>query len=69
MNARDTAINIVNMMTDNQVESFVNLFKPVVSEIPTEETMNAMIETEEMLKSTNAKKFYSVKELFEDLQS
>lgn len=69
MNARDTAINIVNMMTDNQVESFVNLFKPVVSEIPTEETMNAMIEAEEMLKSTNAKKFYSVKELFEDLQS
>ena len=69
MNARDTAINIVNMMNDNQVESFVNLFKPVVSEIPTEETMNAMIEAEEMLKSTNAKKFYSVKELFEDLQS
>ena len=69
MNARDTAINIVNMMTDNQVESFVNLFKPVVSEISTEETMNAMIEAEEMLKSTNAKKFYSVKELFEDLQS
>ena len=69
MSTRDIAINIVNMMDEEQIDNFVNLFNPLVSNIPNDETIEAMKETEELLKSGNAKKFNTVKELFEDLKS
>ena len=56
MSARDLAINIVNMMGDEQIDNFVKLFNPIVLDVPSEETIKAMEETEEMLKSPNAKK-------------
>ena len=67
MSSRDMAINIVNMMDDEQIDNFVKLFRPIVSDIPNEETLRAIEETEEMLKLGDTKKFDSVKELFEDL--
>ncbi len=67
MSLRDTAINIINMMDEEQIDSFVTLFNPIVSHIPNEETMKAIEESEKLLNSPNAKKFNSVKELFEDL--
>ena len=51
MSSRDMAINIVNMMNDEQIDNFVKLFRPIVSEIPNEETLRAIEETEEMLKN------------------
>lgn len=69
MSSRDMAINIVNMMDDDQIDNFVKLFRPIVSDIPNEETLRAIEETEEMLKLGDTKKFDSLKELFEDLAS
>ena len=69
MGTRDMALNIVNLMTEEQLQSFVNLFKGVVSDIPNAETVAAMQEAEDMLRDPNAMKFTSVDELFAELRS
>ncbi len=69
MSTRDVALNIVNMMDEEQLRSFVSLFQGIVSDIPNEETIAAMEEAENMLKDPNAKKFTSVDDLFEELRS
>ena len=69
MTTRDAALNIINLMDEEQLRSFVSLFRGVVSDIPNEETIAAMQEAEDMLKDPNAQKFSSVDDLFADLRS
>ena len=69
MSTREMALNIVNMMSEEQLTSFVNLFCAIVSDIPNEETEAAMEETEELLKNPDARTFSSVDELFAELRS
>lgn len=69
MSSRDMAINIINQMDENQLDGFVKLFSPIISNIPNDDTIKAIEETEELLKSDTTEKFYSVKDLFEDLAS
>lgn len=69
MSTREMALNIVNMMNEEQLKSFVSLFRVVVSDIPNEETEAAMEETEELLKNPDAETFSSVDELFAELRS
>lgn len=69
MSTKDMAINIVNMMDEEELTYFVKLFKKVVSDVPNEETIVAMRESEDMLKSDDAIKFDSVDNLFEELKS
>ncbi len=69
MSTRDVALNIVNMMDEEQLRSFVSLFQGIVSDSPNEETIAAMEEAENMLKDPNAKKFTSVDDLFAELRS
>ena len=69
MSTRDMAMNIVNLMNEEQLRGFVALFQGVVSDIPNEETVAAMEEAEEMLKDPNAQRFASVQELFAELRS
>lgn len=69
MSTRDAALNIINLMDEEQLRSFVSLFRGVVSDIPNEETIAAMQEAEDMLKDPNAQKFSSVDDLFAELRS
>ena len=69
MSTRDIAINIVNMMSEDQLRGFVTLFQPVISDIPNEETVAAMNEAEALLEDPNAMRFSSVDDLFEELRS
>ena len=69
MSTREMAMNIVNMMSEEQLTSFVSLFRPMVSDIPNEETEAAMEETEALLKDPAAETFLSVDELFADLRN
>ena len=69
MSTRDVALNIVNMMDEEQLRNFVSLFQGIVSDIPNEETIAAMEEAENMLKDPNAKKYTSVDDLFAELRS
>ena len=69
MSTKDIAMNIIDMMNEEQLKSFVNLFQAIVPNVPNNETLDAMEESENLLKNPNAQKFYSVEELFEDLRS
>ena len=69
MSTKEMAMNIVNMMNEEQLTSFIILFRDIVPDIPNEETEAAMEETEELLKNSDAKTFSSVDELFADLRS
>ena len=69
MSTRDMALNIVNLMSEEQLRRFVSLFQGIVSDIPNEETTAAMAEAEEMLKDPNAQKFDTVEDLFAELRS
>ena len=69
MSTKDMALNIVNMMTEEQLRGFVTLFQPIVSDIPNEETLAAMQEAEDLLDDPNAMRFSSVDDLFEELRS
>ena len=69
MSTRDAALNIVNLMTEEQLRSFVSLFQGLVSDIPNEETVVAMDETEEMLSNPDAMRFSTVDDLFTELRS
>ena len=69
MATKDIALNIVNMMSEEQLQSFVILFQGIVSDIPNDETISAMQEAENMLKDPDAMKFDSVDDLFAELRS
>ncbi len=69
MSTRDAALNIVNLMTEEQLRGFVSLFQGLVSDIPNDETVAAMEEAEEMLRDSDAPRFTSVDDLFEELRS
>lgn len=69
MSTKDMAINIVNMMDEEQLTYFVKLFNRVVSDIPNNETIEAMKESEKLINDKNAQKFDSVDSLFEELES
>ena len=69
MSTKDMAINIVNMMDEEQLTYFVKLFNRVVSDIPNNETIEAMKESERLINDKNAQKFDSVDSLFEELES
>ena len=69
MSTRDMALNIVNLMDEEQLLGFVALFRGMVSDIPNDETIAAMEEAEEMLNDPNAQKFSSVQDLFAELRS
>ena len=69
MSTKDMAINIINMMDDEQLTYFVKLFNKVISDIPNNETIEAMKESERLISDKNAQKFDSVDSLFEELES
>ena len=69
MSTKDMAINIVNMMDEEQLTYFVKLFNRVVSDIPNNGTIEAMKESERLINDKNVQKFDSVDSLFEELES
>ena len=69
MSTKDTAINTINLMNEEQLAGFVTLFRGLVSEIHNDETVAAMRESEEMLNDPNAPRFATVADLFEELRS
>ena len=66
---KDIALSIVNMMSEEQLQSYVNLFQGIISDIPNDETVSAMQEAEEMLKDPDAVRFNFVDDLFAELRS
>lgn len=68
MSTREMAYNLIDSMTDEQLNSFVSLFKGIINtNTPNEETKKVLndIENGENLSRT----FTSVRELMEDLNA
>ncbi len=69
MTTRDMALNIVDRMTEEQLQGFVSLFRGIVSDVPSDETLAAMKEAEEMLMDPQTQQFSSVEDLFAELRA
>lgn len=69
MSTREMAYEIIDSMSEEQLNYFIMFFQSMFDEIPNEETAAALAESERMLKDPTTKKFNSVEELFEELDS
>ena len=69
MSTREMAYEIINNMDEEQLEKFIEFFNIMFREIPNKETIEAIEEAERMLNDPNTRKFASVDELFEELNS
>ncbi len=67
MSARETAYNIVDSLSEKQLEAFIALFGQFL-EIPNEETRDALAEVEDIKKHPDKYKAYTdVDEMFKEL--
>lgn len=69
MSTRELAYKIVDSLDEKQLAAFIDFFSSMFYEIPNEETLAAMEEADRMLADPNARRFGSVDELFEELNS
>lgn len=69
MSTRELAYKIVDSLDEKQLATFVDFFSSMFFEIPNEETLAAMEEADRMLADPNTRRFSSVDELFEELNS
>lgn len=69
MSTREIAYQIIDNMSDEQLEGFIHFFNSMFYEVPNDETLEAIKEADRMLNNPNTKKFNSVEELFEELDS
>lgn len=69
MSTREMAYEIVNGMDEEQLEKFIEFFNVMFKDTPNDETLSAIEEAERMLDDPNTRKFATVDELFEELNS
>lgn len=69
MSTREMAYNIIDSLDEEQLKKFIDFFYAMFYEIPNDETMEAIMESEKMLNDENTRRFHSVDELFEELDS
>lgn len=69
MSTREMAYNIIDSLDEEQLKKFIDFFNAMFYEIPNDETMEAIMESEKMLNDENTRRFHSVDELFEELDS
>lgn len=68
MSTKELAYEIIDNLSEEQLSAFVMLFGLNV-EIPNEETEAAMLEADRIARDPNAKTFYDIDELFQELLS
>lgn len=69
IHTRELAYKIVDSLDEKQLAAFIDFFSSMFYEIPNKETLEAMEEADRMLTDPSAKRFGSVDELFEELNS
>ena len=69
MSTRELAYKIVDSLDEKQLDAFIDFFSSMFFEIPNKETLAAMEEADRMLADPSARKFGSVDDLFEELNS
>ncbi len=69
LRTRELAYKIVDSLDKKQLAAFIDFFSSMFYEIPNKETLEAMEEADRMLTDPRTKRFGSVDELFEELNS
>ena len=69
MSTRELAYRIVDSLDEKQLEAFIDFFSSMFYEVPNEETLAAMEEADRMIADPSTRRFGSVDELFEELDS
>ncbi len=69
LRTRELAYKIVDSLDDKQLAAFIDFFSSMFYEMPNKETLEAMEEADRMLTDPRTKRFGSVDELFEELNS
>ncbi len=69
LRTRELAYKIVDSLDEKQLAAFIDFFSSMFYEIPNKETLEAMEEADRMLTDPRTKRFGSVDELFEELNS
>lgn len=67
MSTKEIVVGMLDALNEEQLNGLMMLIRSFLT--PNDETVEAMEETECMLGDPNAKKYNSVEELFEDLNS
>ena len=67
MNTRDKVISMIDMLSEQQLEGLC-MFMGGILDIPNDETLEAMAETEDMIKNPqNYKSYSNVDQMFEEI--
>ena len=66
MSTRDYAYSLIDMLSEDQLDAFIAFLRSI-TEIPNEETQQAMLEAERIANDPNVKKYTDVDEMFEKL--
>ncbi len=69
LRTRELAYKIVDSLDEKQLAAFIDFFSSMFYEMPNKETLEAMEEADRMLTDPRTKRFGSVDELFEELNS
>ncbi len=69
LRTRELAYKIVDSLDEKQLAAFIDFFSLMFYEMPNKETLEAMEEADRMLTDPRTKRFGSVDELFEELNS
>ena len=66
MSTREYAYSLIDMLSEDQLDAFIAFLRSI-TEIPNEETQQAMLEAERIANNPNVKKYTDVDEMFEEL--
>ena len=66
MSTREYAYSLIDMLSEDQLDAFIAFLRSI-TEIPNEETQQAMLEAERIANDPNLKKYTDVDEMFEEL--
>ena len=66
MSTREIAYNLIDMLSPEQLDAFISFLRSI-TEIPNEETRQAMLEAEKIAKDPNVKSYTDVHEMFEEI--
>lgn len=66
MSTREYAYSLIDMLSEDQLDAFIAFLRSI-TEIPNEETQQAMLEAERIANDPNVKKYTDVDEMFEEL--
>jgi hypothetical protein len=68
MSTREYAYSLIDMLSEEQLETFIAFLRSI-TDIPNEETQQAMLEADRIAKDPSVKSYTDVHKMFEEILS